>query len=40
VRVLVVDDFPMTDGPNGRKVQRNVLRDRVQARLAAEGETT
>lgn len=39
VRVLVVEDFPMTDGPNGRKVQRNVLRERVEARLAAEGET-
>ena len=38
VRVLRVAEFPMTDGPNGRKVQRNRLREQVEARLAAEGD--
>lgn len=35
VRVLTFDDFPVTDSPNGAKVQRNVLRDRAAARLGA-----
>lgn len=35
VRVLTFDDFPLTDSPNGAKVQRNVLRDRAAARLGA-----
>lgn len=35
-RVWVVDRFPMTDGANGLKVQRNKLRDMALERLAAE----
>lgn len=34
VRVVSVDSFPVTDGPNGVKVQRTKLRDRAAALLA------
>ena len=32
-RILAVDAFPATDGPNGPKVQRNVLRQMAEAAL-------
>ena len=32
-RILAVDAFPTTDGPNGPKVQRNVLRQMAEAAL-------
>lgn len=30
--VLVVKEFPQTEGPHGKKIQKNVLRERVQDR--------
>ena len=35
-RFLFVDEFPTTDGPNGRKVQKARLKDMAQAALADE----
>lgn len=35
VRVFAIDEIPMLDGPNGRKVQRSVLRARAEELLAA-----
>lgn len=32
-RILAIDTFPATDGPNGPKVQRNVLRQMAEAAL-------
>lgn len=36
VRVVAVDDFPVTDGPNGVKIQRTKLRDMAADLLDAE----
>ena len=33
VRVFAIDAFPVTDGANGTKIQKNRLRDQAQARL-------
>jgi fatty-acyl-CoA synthase len=33
VRVVAVDEFPVTDGPNGVKIQRNKLREMGAALL-------
>ncbi|MBX6377434.1 MAG: AMP-binding protein [Clostridia bacterium] len=35
-RIFFVDDFPMTEGPQGNKIQRHRLREMAAARLAAE----
>lgn len=40
VRIVTVESFPVTDGPNGIKVQRAKLRDRASALLGAESSET
>ncbi len=37
VRVFAVDAFPVTDGANGVKIQKNRLRDMAQSKLEAGG---
>ena len=32
-RVVVLDEFPVTDGPNGVKIRKVELRDRAEAVL-------
>ena len=33
VRYVALDEFPVTDGPNGKKVQRTVLRGMAEQAL-------
>ncbi|WP_431281454.1 AMP-binding protein [Humitalea sp. 24SJ18S-53] len=35
-RIIPIDAFPVTDGPNGQKIQRGKLREMAEAALAAE----
>jgi fatty-acyl-CoA synthase len=39
IRVFELDEFPVTDSPNGKKVRKNVLKELAMARIAASKET-
>lgn len=38
-RIFAIDAMPVTDGPNGAKVKKNVLRDMAAARMNPAGES-
>lgn len=39
IRVFELDEFPVTDSPNGKKVRKNVLKEMAMERIVASKET-